>query len=154
MYQLTSNSCSSDTSSGKSVPNDTIPASSHAFFLLRTYVSESLRPPTSTTASPGTCRDQAISVANTINVTKHFESHETIHRQAAKICTLSVMKSPQWNRKNQQIYSWFLSCILQRSWIGKIMGANYTRIFPIHHQTENQLWVMSIRSRVWPHQLD
>jgi len=49
----TANTSSSVASSGKSVPNDVIPASSHAFFFDRTYVCESLRSPTSTTASPG-----------------------------------------------------------------------------------------------------
>mmetsp|Transcript_45473 Transcript_45473/g.117829 ORF Transcript_45473/g.117829 Transcript_45473/m.117829 type:complete len:208 (-) Transcript_45473:244-867(-) len=41
-------------SPGRSAPNDTMPTSSHAFFFMRTYVCESFRSPTITTASPGT----------------------------------------------------------------------------------------------------
>ena len=56
---LTFRTSSSDTSSGSSRPKDLIPTSSHAFFLLRTYDSESFRVPTRTTARPGTCRRPA-----------------------------------------------------------------------------------------------
>ena len=55
---LTFRTSSSDTSSGSSRPKDLIPTSSHAFFLLRTYDSESFLVPTRTTARPGTCRRQ------------------------------------------------------------------------------------------------
>lgn len=41
--------------SGRFVPKDTMPHSSQPFFLLLTYACESLRSPTSTTASPGLC---------------------------------------------------------------------------------------------------
>ena len=53
--------CSTSSSlavSGRLAPNDRMPTSSHPFFLLRTYVWESLRSPTSTTAKPGTWKRQ------------------------------------------------------------------------------------------------
>mmetsp|Transcript_15182 Transcript_15182/g.45779 ORF Transcript_15182/g.45779 Transcript_15182/m.45779 type:complete len:373 (+) Transcript_15182:227-1345(+) len=51
--RTTCSTSSSVASSGRSVPKSTMPTSTHAFFLLRTYDWLSLRPPTSTTASPG-----------------------------------------------------------------------------------------------------
>ena len=47
---------SSLTSTGRSASKDAMPTSSHAFRLLLTYVSESPRLPTRTTARPGTCK--------------------------------------------------------------------------------------------------
>lgn len=43
------------TSCGKSKPNEDRPISAQAFFFMRTYVAESFRSPTRTTARPGTC---------------------------------------------------------------------------------------------------
>mmetsp|Transcript_24673 Transcript_24673/g.62656 ORF Transcript_24673/g.62656 Transcript_24673/m.62656 type:complete len:234 (-) Transcript_24673:241-942(-) len=54
LYAATTLSTSSSLAvSGRSVEKDSKPTSTELFFLLRTYVSESLRLPTSTTARPG-----------------------------------------------------------------------------------------------------
>mmetsp|Transcript_23899 Transcript_23899/g.56946 ORF Transcript_23899/g.56946 Transcript_23899/m.56946 type:complete len:294 (-) Transcript_23899:58-939(-) len=50
----TAMSCSWVMSSGRSEPKEAIPTSSQAFFFILTYVCESFRSPTITTASPGT----------------------------------------------------------------------------------------------------
>ena len=78
LYAATTASTSSSVASpGRSVPKDSIPASAHAFFFERTYVSESLRSPTSTTARPGT-----LSVLSFIAATFARTSSRTVSAMA------------------------------------------------------------------------
>ena len=82
---LSSSSCG--TSSGRYAANDSIPTSSQALTLDRTYVSESPRAPTSTTARPG-----ALPVA----ATSSFTPAAISPRMVAAMALPSMMEADDW----------------------------------------------------------
>lgn len=72
MLVCTFKTSSSVTSSGSVEPNDSMPTSSQAFFLLRTYVSESFLLPTNNTAKPGLCQQHSMSQKVQTNCCKTY----------------------------------------------------------------------------------